>query len=280
MNDASQRRLLSLLDTINTQVMDRGTWELTFETASRLLDIPLVDCYRILYQAAPKYGSYIPKLITPATIQLLVPLLSSVDSRNWERELNHAGAFLDSDDMGEIAALFYDQFDSELAMHSPDVDTYQQMLGRFKRHESALKVYRDYYFDIQRITEKIVEVFTREKEFDYPVLGRFSSETILKLLIERNILSYESAFGDLFAYLRGDQSESEGIDGISAQTRQALDALGIARLPATSADLRVQYKTLMKAFHPDLNPAGLEMSKEINIAYDHRRGMYKSRVRS
>ena len=52
-------------------------------------------------------------------------------------------------------------------------------------------------------------------------------------------------------------------DGAVTQAREVLGVAG----PLTREILRDRYRRLMKRFHPDLNPRGLEKSKEINTAY-------------
>ena len=44
-------------------------------------------------------------------------------------------------------------------------------------------------------------------------------------------------------------------------------ALGVAGLPLSRRLLRDRYRALMKRFHPDVNPGGLELAKDINAAY-------------
>ena len=50
-------------------------------------------------------------------------------------------------------------------------------------------------------------------------------------------------------------------------TMEALDVLGLSAMPASREELRSHYRTLMKTFHPDVNPRGLEMSQRITAAY-------------
>lgn len=49
--------------------------------------------------------------------------------------------------------------------------------------------------------------------------------------------------------------------------KDALAVLNIQSNPVTSADIKTAYQKAVSLYHPDRNPAGLEMMKLINMAY-------------
>jgi hypothetical protein len=52
------------------------------------------------------------------------------------------------------------------------------------------------------------------------------------------------------------------------QIRDALSILNLHQHPITLDDIKMAYRRAAAKYHPDHNPAGLEMMKLVNIAYD------------
>src|SRR5262245_32091983 len=54
--------------------------------------------------------------------------------------------------------------------------------------------------------------------------------------------------------------------------KDALAVLNIQSDPVSSADIKTAYQKAVSLYHPDRNPAGLEMMKIINVAHDVLKG--------
>ena len=52
------------------------------------------------------------------------------------------------------------------------------------------------------------------------------------------------------------------------QIRDALSILNLHQHPITLDDIKIAYRRAAAKYHPDHNPAGLEMMKLINVAYE------------
>ena len=52
------------------------------------------------------------------------------------------------------------------------------------------------------------------------------------------------------------------------QIRDALSVLNLQKHPVTLEDIKISYRRAAAKYHPDHNPAGLEMMQLINAAYD------------
>ncbi|MBT3275730.1 MAG: hypothetical protein HN368_21440 [Spirochaetales bacterium] len=269
----------ALIRDMNSQVESGKPWSFSIDSVSSRLGIPLVDCYRILYKKTPETGTYIPKNFGPdSIIHFLILLDECTGLSESELLMRNAGAFLDHEDTSELAAVFYDQAVSLLQGHTVDDATYEQMLRRYKRHERAWEAYRDYFFNADDLNTSVILGFVEGKNFKYPNLGRFTVEEKLQLLYQRNILNLDGMFHELRAHLRGIPAEEPASKGYSKETQDALAVFSLPGLPKTRSELRGCYKGLMKTYHPDINPAGLEVSKNINSAYSHLIGLFKQSI--
>lgn len=254
----------ALLEFIESQIGALGRFEISLEALCRRLGISLVDAYRTLYESQGEIGGYIPERFTTENVNILARFISLISGEDAETMFHNAGTYLSSSDLSELAALYYDTAGQAIEGHIPQFGEFGQMYRRFKTHRRAFDVYVDYFFDLDRIFEETVTAFVSYRSFSSPLLGRHSTQSSLSLLIKRNVVSIMGMFEQLFESLTGEHPESESPNHIR---HPALTILGLDRLPRNKRDLRDHYKTLMKTYHPDINPAGLEMCKKINAAY-------------
>ncbi len=257
--------VFSLLEFADSQLRLTGIFEITIEALCERLGIPQVDAYRALYRSPVELSGYIPDRFNLENMNVLAMFLSQYGRTDAEKIFRATGAHLGSDDLSELAALYYDVADGVIGAHTPQKDEYRQMYTRFKTYRRAFDVYVEYFFDMGQIFEDTVAAFLTAKEFTFPHLGRFSAHKSLTLLFERNVISISGIFESLFERLTGESSRRDG--GTARMSLPALRAMGLTRPPRNKRELRLHYKTLMKTYHPDLNPSGLEMSKKINAAY-------------
>ena len=259
--EMTKSSVISLLQYLDSLVQETGTFAVSLNEICDRFDIPLVEAYRALYQHAPALGGYVRDSFTPEETVELTQLIAQFGSVDVHQLFRSAGALLSTEDLAELAALYFDRANATLHAHNPQREEFQQMCTRFKRARRAFEVYLDYFFDRDALFEDTVSDFTEACRPTFPDLGRFTARRHLRLLCERHIISFESVFEQLFRRLTN-QTETE-----PRAHSGALQALGLTRLPSDKRSLRIHYKALMKTYHPDINPGGLEMSKKINAAY-------------
>ncbi len=256
-------KVFSLLELFDAQVRETGTFEISVEELCRYLDIPIVDAFRNLYTSAPGISGYVPHRFTPDSMTELAQLIDRFSGFDAHRVVHSCGALLDSEDQSELAAVYVDTVNSVLAAHTPQTEEFNDMCRHFRTPRRAFAVYLDHFFNPKDLYDKTVETFLASRSYTFPHMARYIVERRLDLLFERNILSFESLCEPLFERLTGRKTQPEPQDANS----EALRTLGLDSLPSDRQSLRLHYKTLMKTYHPDINPQGLEMSKKINTAY-------------
>jgi hypothetical protein len=262
-----QRILDDLLDLMEIQLTETGTWEIGVQQLCSLADIPFVDGYRNLYQSRRLVSGYIPDTFEFENVADMMSFLSGFSDINVWRKFTNAGAHVDHDDTSELSALYYDEVLRILGAHTLDVETFAQMVARFKTTHRAFLVYKEYFFDLDSVAEHTIERFQTAKKYGRPKLGEYSVRRCLDRLFERKILDNDRLFEPLLARLIGSEDHSTAGPTTDPAVEGALNDLGLNRLPDSMKELRDHYKSLMKTYHPDINPSGLDMSKRINAAY-------------
>jgi len=257
--------VFSLLEFAESQLCTTGTFKISLEALCSRIGVSQVDAYRTLYQNQTEISGYIPEYFDLENMSLLAQFLSRLSGGEAESMFQTAGAYLSSSDLSELAALYYDTAVNAIAGHTPQKEVYCQMYTRFKTHRRAFDVYIDYFFDIDHIFDDTVTAFLSGQGYTLPHLGRVSTRRGLSLLLERHVISISAVFGNLYDILTGENRREEGVNDPSRHP--ALRILGLNNPPKNKRELRLHYKTLMKTYHPDVNPDGLEMSKKINAAY-------------
>jgi hypothetical protein len=142
--------------------------------------------------------------------------------------------------------------------------------------------------------ERAAHRYCAGRSFGLPGLARANARRLLEFFFRKHVLETESLFASLYERLH-EQAVREGYaerapehePGQKAGRRRAGDGRAGAGRPGAvdtpllrarrllgledgTLDLRrlkSRYKTLMKIYHPDLNPQGLRRCQEINAAY-------------
>jgi hypothetical protein len=164
------------------------------------------------------------------------------------------------------------------------------MLRAFGSFERAREVYREEYFPLGPLQERAARRYCAGLSFQHPELALANVRRLLEFFFRKHLLEAESLFGPLFEQLHA-QAVREGYaqpraeepgpgrarSGRGAGSRagepaeppaqRARRLLGLEGGVLDLRRLKSRYKSLMKVYHPDLNPRGLRRCQEINAAY-------------
>ncbi len=262
-----KKTLDRILDRLETRVFEGGTWEIGVDELCSLAGIEFIDGYRSLYQVKQLVSGYIPKVFEFDNLADMLSLLSDFSDIDIDETFASAGAYLGREETSELSALYYDEAIRMRNAHTPDCETFAQMLERFRTPHRAFSVYKEFFFDVDSIAENTIKQFQRSQNYRFPRLGEYTIRRSIDRLFRRHILSNESLFEPLLAHLSGTEDNSGSTPQRDPAVVRALEDLGLPRLPDSIDELRSHYKSLMKTYHPDINPGGLEISKRINTAY-------------
>lgn len=237
--------------------------------------IDLADFYRAAHTA----GVAGMKRFDTGSVGELITLLETLGCRDADGHLRDAGAYLNHDDHLELTDLLTRAYAHAVVVHTADVETFKQMLFALCTYAAARDTYESTYFPPEELIGTALDRWGRGSE------RRHLAERYLTTLIRRELVCLETVAPALVELLRtvarhegylraipndeharfDRRTDEFGLSGDGAQSR-ALRVLGLSE-NASPKKLKQRYRELMRRYHPDINPDGLEESKRITWAY-------------
>ena len=262
-------------------------WSLRASELRGLLGLGSAEFHRRLY-AAQAAGNRLVGLdsvggrFSQENVGELVSLLELFCGPGVEQPLQRAGIFFPQPEQVQIMGCFLGEVGQALARHRLEEEQFSAMLRTFGSFERARGVYREQYFPLEELLERSASRYCAGLSFGLPGLARDNARRLLEFFFRKHVLETESLFASLHERLHeqavregyAERPQTEGRAGRLPDRRQAdtpaMRARRLLGLEGGTLDLRrlkSRYKTLMKIYHPDLNPQGLRRCQEINAAY-------------
>ena len=154
------------------------------------------------------------------------------------------------------------------------------MVRHFKRYDIAEQAYCDTYLSMEPIIDACSTEHAEGRES--AAVHQLTAKWYLRTLVDRRIIVPADLGPALFDLLRSIGRQEGALPRIAADDQGATagaqadivddraGALALFELrPAypSRAEIQSRYRRLMRRFHPDINPEGLDMAKRINAAY-------------
>lgn len=259
----------SVIDLIASQHRDTGSWHIDMPELARQLDLSFAELVRHVYELRDTVDSVAVDRFDASNAYLLADLLSSVCGEDAHTAFNDAGILLSHEDRTRPATLLIDRVASSAAAHKIDLEQFQAMLRVFKTWDRAVSVYVDHFFDMDAEVRDTAASFCRQRGFRFPELARQNVEAYLRMLQRRNVLRTADLLHSVIAELLGEERPETGTHShrLPTDVSEALSTLGLTPADADKESIRRQYRTLMKTFHPDVNPSTLALAQRITDAY-------------
>ena len=263
--------LNSIISRITDQVARDSSWVVRVNDLEDYLNP--VQLYRAVYQT---------RLIDrdvfgPETTGELVTLLEAAGFPDSEERFREAGLFLNHEDRVLLTERFVRLLHTAIVVHVPEPTIFRSMVQQIRRYDLAEATYCETYLPTEPIIRDCArdETTTRRRSPAFEVTARW----YLTSLIERRIVALPGLGPALFDLLRtiGRQegvlpplSDDGGEQTVDPKDARETSARTVLNLPAgriSRRDIQTRYRKLMRRYHPDINPDGLEMAKRINAAY-------------
>jgi hypothetical protein len=260
-----------------------GTWRISSDELIEMIGVSRADYYRTLYQTS--------ELVVPISgvtgdfsarePGALVTVLELFFGRVAEERISGQGIFLPHSLRVDLLDGFLARAAQTVSEHTYQEAEFADMLRAFGRYDRAMEVYLQEYFPLAPMIERAALLFVEDRSFGMPPLALTRAREILRMYFQRHVFSREAILSSVLEKLRS-QAAREGYlrrkrahreETTQGQTVArpsegwARRTLGLETAVLTPSLLKRRYRDLMKRFHPDVNPQGLEQSKDINNAY-------------
>ena len=267
----------TLIRNLEERAREEGTWTVTADELSDRYDP--VEFYRAVYAA----GQVSTQVYGPDNAGELLVLIDHLTGRDYRTQFRAAGLVLNHEDRIDLTGRFARIMRRAVILHVPEPETFRAMLRQFRRYDRAQVVYLGTFFDTDELVRACTDEYLDAR--DAPAL-RSTVESYLRLLLQRHIVDLHELAPALFDILRtvarhegmlpggrgadDDRPGPDPADDRRSEIRErseALRVLGFSGSGPTRNEIRDSYRRLMRQYHPDVNPDGLEKAKLINGAY-------------
>ncbi len=290
--DSPQRRaapcgLRPLIEQIRLLEEQGRPWRLSGEEVRTLLGVESAAFLRALYREELA-GNPLLGLRTASdsfsqdSAGELVALVELFCGAESEGQLRRSGIFLSHPDQLEVIDTFLEVTAEAIRNHPLEAEQFAAMLRTFGAFEKARRVYLEEHFSLPDLIRQAAERYCSAHSFELAELARANAERVVGYFFQKHVLEPWTVFAALNARLlqeavrlgyarpRPEEGGEEARPAAGCRESRLQRARRVMELGGQALSLPLvkrQYKRLMKRYHPDVNPAGLQRCQEINAAY-------------
>lgn len=292
---SSMDHLDYLIARLQQDAATAGTWSLTRDELMAALSIELSDFYTCIERSSNPLVSFATTSYNDGNVGAMVSLGEALGWSDAPERFWRAGLFVPVEIQIELQRRIIEIAEELLELHTIDYQSFGAMFDSFPQPAKAYSLYIEEFFPWADLRDRALEDVVERHSETNGILIRPLIRQLADLLHSRGLVPFAQIFAELlerlYIYLiqsgriddprehdywsRSESRYRQGSgfhrpsDSASAAQRAALKTMGLGT-SVTDLDLgqlRLRYKELMKRYHPDINPHGLEKSKEINQAF-------------
>jgi hypothetical protein len=275
-------RLDALVQLMTARIDESGDWRVSSDELIAALQVDPVPFWRAVHAARDRIGfAEAVDGFSRETSGDLVTVLERLLGPGAEQALTRAGLFLPYELSIDLMEELHRRIERFTAAHRIGDDELAAMIGFTGSVTGAIAIYMDEHVDLEALIDECGSSFAAARAM--PAAGNRTAARCLRELVRRHMIEKRSLLAGLERRLRLEarrmgygEAEPEGeTAGAAGSGRRADEAraawaarvMGLPDQPLAADALRRRYRELMKRYHPDVNPSGLERCKEINAAY-------------
>ena len=272
----------ALIERLSASVDKDGSWTISPEDVAGILGVEPVPFWRAVHETRDRiaFADAIDGW-NADSVGDLVTVLERLLGAGPEEMMARAGLFVPHPRAIELTEELLFRARRLSAAHEVRSDELAAMIRYAGSVQGAIEIYFNEHVDLDSLVDGCAEFFRVLQGM--PAVGRATARRYLQRMFARHVLVPRALLAGLEERLRltaaqlgfidpedraraEDASESAGPPD-SSRYAWAEKVMGIAGHAATPDDLRARYRTLMMRHHPDVDPAGLERCKDVNVAY-------------
>jgi hypothetical protein len=280
--------LSNLVDVLTLRSDDTGAWSITSDEVIAALGVTPVAFWRAVHSLRMKVAfSDAVDGFSQDSVGDLVTVLESLSGSAAVDAMGRAGLFIKHELGVELTETFLTDVGRFCAAHDINTDELAAMIRHAGSVRGGIAIYLGEYVDRELLIEGAADAF--RYRFAMPDVAQATAARYVRNLFNRHILDGAQVVTVLVERLRlaaaaqgfidpeddarrrrARGSAAGAGDGMATAADRRTWAFGIMGLPAgdtTAEDLRGRYRILMMRHHPDVDPAGLELCKDVNVAY-------------
>ena len=275
-------KLDALIETLSARVDEIGGWTISPEDVAGILGVEQVPFWRAVHEIRDRI-SFADAIDgwSADSVGELVTVLERLLGAGTEELMARAGLFVPHPRGIELTEELLFRARRLSAAHVVQSDELAAMIRYAGSVRGAVEIYFNEHVDLDALVDGCAESFRVLQGM--PVVGRATARRYLQRMFARHVLDRRALLAGLEERLKLAAAQLGFIDpedraraadaSESAEPREAArhawakKVMGIGRLAVTPEDLRARYRRLMMRHHPDVDPSGLELCKDVNVAY-------------
>lgn len=264
-----------LSDAILKEQKAQGTWQFSRDEILALLGLEIQDVYGQIISSPDPLVDFKTSSFTQNDSGALISLLECLGFKEAPEHFWQSGLWIPYEIQVELQEYLLDEIGVVRSKHKIGYETYLSIYDSVSNFHRSLEIYLEEYFSIEEISAEAIGKLLKNHALKNAkateqLLGRMAQE-----LFRREIIPFRNLFSELFMTLKGfliskGRLESPGKEKpkINEAQLKARQLFGYSQTHIIDRkELKQRYKNLMKQYHPDVNPRGLELAKDINRAY-------------
>ncbi|MBB6480402.1 J domain-containing protein [Spirochaeta isovalerica] len=254
---------------------ENGHWQISRDRILELLDLDMTDVYRQIVSSTNPLVSFSISQFTHNDAGALISLLETIGLDKAPEAFWNAGLWIPFAVQTDLQSFLIEQIWEERNNHLIEYESFLSIFDRFGNFHRSIDIYLEEYFPHGPITDRAIGKLLTSINVD-PGENRIRLlRSLAYELFRREIIPYRNLFSRFIPELKNYLISKGRIEPPARPRSPVSEEEKIARRlfayspdqPIILKDLKDRYKNLMKKYHPDINPEGLEKSKEINRAY-------------
>lgn len=248
--------------------------QISYQTVITDLKISYAQYLSYFYKI--NHAFEIPEYFDKDNLEVLKELLEYFHYDEFIKVFSKWGVFFNREEFLDWLEFYISIFSSSLFNHKINIDSLEISLLGCKNPTDGFAFYCNNHIDEETILNKAADLFLREKKIKRNELNFYNLKKYIESCYEKKILSSDFLYKDFYEILYKEALRHNFITHNKKETlilpkndplHQYLAILEINSIPKNKEELKKIYYHLIKKYHPDTNPNGLEKTKSIIEAY-------------